>query len=178
MSYMMLCFNGSGLGELQLGMSLEQIPVRKFNAEDRKTLVPQPDADSWYHYSGEITGLSDCNKSSFPAEAIYLSVNKEMKVNMIWIYPRTELIGIKIEEMLTGVYGPPMVSGGGMGEMGGMKNYTNYFYSSIEKNYQVVYCKVFNTDDFGPEFISIRQIQDEEALFKYRLVYRTWKRYM
>ncbi|WP_212005290.1 hypothetical protein [Chitinophaga sp. HK235] len=178
MTYIMLYFNELGLGELELGKSLEQInSIIKFGPKDRETLIPSPNADSWYKYTGEITGLSDGKGLSFPAEAVYLAVNQENKVNRIWIYPKMETIGISIENLLSNIYGEPGMSVGGVGELGGIKRHTGYFYASKDKVSQVIYMKVFDTEFAGPEFISFRFINDDNAL-KYHLSYRTWKKYM
>ncbi|HVI45887.1 MAG TPA: hypothetical protein VM802_13515 [Chitinophaga sp.] len=178
MTYIMQYFNNLGIGELQLGKSLEQInPLNQFGPSDRDNLIPGPDGDAWFKYMGEITGLSDGKSLSFPAESIYLAVNPVKKVNRIWIYPKTEVIGVSIENLLSNVYGNPMISSGGMAEIGGTTSYTNYFYVSKDKVIQVAYHKVFDVESIGPEHISFRFINDDDA-FKYNLTYRTWKKYM
>ncbi|HVI44576.1 MAG TPA: hypothetical protein VM802_06890 [Chitinophaga sp.] len=173
----MLVFNNTGLGELQLGKTIEQIPfLQPFNDADRKLFLPSPDSESWYKYTGECSGLGDGKFFSFPAQSIYLSVNKNCIANHIWIHPNTPVIGMDIAEGLRGIYGIPSTTAGGMGNLQGTTNYTFYFYVTADKSVQVAYHRVFNIDYYGPEFISFHFLKDMDALFHYRLTYRSWKK--
>ena len=78
-----------------------------------------------------------------------------------------------IEDILIKTYGPGWVSGGGMGNLGGVNSYTMFLFNSKDKRTQICYTKTFNSD-FGIDEIIFNLISDASNILNYKLVFRSW----
>ncbi|WP_142683867.1 hypothetical protein [Chitinophaga polysaccharea] len=169
----MLILNNLGVNEIILGSAIQSVsPISPFSSQDRELFIPDPNPESWFKYNGETSSISNGEKV-ISAQSIFLSKNANQKINRIIIHPDTNSTNELIEDFLTSIYGAPMTTAGGMGNLGGVTNYTIFYFISEDKSSQIIYFKTFSSD-FGIDEISFRFLNDEDALFNYKLVFRSW----
>jgi len=160
----------AGVGPIQLGVSIVDIaPVRGFNEEDRKKFIPGPGPDAWFKYEGPLDRIVLSSGGSFKADALYMAVNEQRRINCIQLFPADD--DTPLVEMLTEEFGP----GSALGEVPvGMKYYLHYMFYSPDKKITITYSGIYDTN-FDLNEMAFRYTFDMDALMNYKLMYHPRK---
>jgi|GEM_PF-5185998 len=167
-----MLINNLGIGPIQLGKNIAAIPERvPFDAADRKLFIPLPGPECWYKYQGNILSLENGLGDSFPARYVFFAAGPDDKINVIQVFPDTDLCPeIAAENHLGKLFGLASIA---RGNLLGNESPIHYFWVTDNGMVQVYYSQTFSEMNGWP-YISFWFLHDQEALGKYRLVHRTW----